>query len=69
MDLPGQQYPGAIDVVSWPPYSLDSSVLRDSGNCGEDLSAFPEASELTHKRAESHSSRGFYPAVPGDTVW
>jgi len=69
MDLPGQQYPSAVDVVDWPPYSLDSRVLRYSVNCGEDLSAFPEASELTNKRAESHSNQGVYGAVPGDTVW
>lgn len=69
MDIPGQQFPSAVDVVSWPPYSLDSYVLRYYVNSGEDLSAFPEASELTNKRAESHSNRGAYGAVPGDTVW
>jgi hypothetical protein len=68
-DFPGQQFPSAIDVVDWPPYSLDSKVVRYSVNCGEDLSAFPEASELTNKRAESHSNSGVYGAVPGDTVW
>jgi len=69
MDLPGQQFPSAIDIVDWPPYSPDSKVVRYYVNSGEDLSAFPEASELTNKRAESHSNQGVYGAVPGDTVW
>ncbi len=68
-DFPGQQHPSSIDVVSSPLYSFDSNVLRYSVNCGEDLSAFPESSEPTNKRAESHSNWGVYGAVPGDTVW